>query len=1506
MATTPTVTILVPTFNRQHLLTGCLNSILAQTYPHYRVEVFDNGSTPPVVLPPHVASDPRFTLTRIHDNSLRRQVLLTRMREIKTPYLAFLFDDDRWTPTKLAEQLAVLETQAEIVACFTHAAIIDDNGDPHANPPAPYPHIFQAPNRSRAEWVRHFFTHGNCLCQPSAVIRSQALTDTLHDLPLMQLWDFATWVRLLAAGNLHVIPKPLTEFRVFNSGANESALNVESTNRLNYETSRILHLFRTLPDDLLAAAFVTVTSEAGFVPDADVLDQALYDAAIRVGSSNHYRFAAEFAEARFQQHDRANAHALAAAWSERCSTAAGQSRSALNVRSASGRLAPPADRSVSFIICSIDEAKYAYISARLDAICTTPHEIIRINDAKSLSEGYTRGIAKARFDTVVLCHDDIDLLCDSALADILHNALHEFDVVGVAGPRVLKSAFWLNGGPTNTVGLVIHGPVGKPDAPFVVNYYDCSDATRISVQALDGVFIAAKKRVFDSVTFDADLFDGFHLYDIDFSYRCHLAGLRVGVAKDLLLVHASPGNFGETWLRYENRFREKFPSLAPARLTPRQGPAAIQASSQAEAALLCRTPDAVLESAFETPPSTEPQYALWRNRTTMQEIDAELLAERMVSKWHQRPGIHLLMALDPGEESLLADTLDSLASQLYPEWLLTVVTGLPKPDGLDEIPNLQWLALKDVVHIDYVIDEMAAASPGSWLARIEPGLTFEPQTLQVFADYINARPQWHLIYCDEDTRENDGSYTNPLFKPDCNLDLLRAQSYFGSFVLVEKEAFLATGRFGSHHGAENYDLSLRLLDQVGLAAFGHLEQVLVHLPRASRRSMQPEAEKQAVIDHLDRCGLNARVFDGALYGTRRIEYYWPEQPLVSIVIPTREREEYLRPLLDSLQDRTRYPNYEIIVVDNDSEDPDTVRYLESLRSEAPRKARAIRVIPCPGEFSWTHSANTGAAAAAGDYVLFLDNDIHIVQDEWLDRLMGIAQRPEVAVVAPRLTYPETGKVQQGGWILGLNGSIGNPWDNQLELTEPGYMGRALCDQNLSAAGGSAMLVRHGVLTELGGFDTERFPLVHGALDFCLRATERDYKIVWTPYSALVHYNGASIRARQRKLEGRLSDLIASQQGSAALLDRWLPRLAHDPAYNRNLSLVEPYKPEAISPIDWDLNFHDRPRILAIPVPGGAGEYRLRAPLRKISQKGLAQTMICNPPKAFTMRLLSPVEVARAAPDVLIMHQPLDDSQSDIIESYARHLPGIRRILTMDDLVTDLPKKHPMYKAGYKDGRRRLRNNLSRMDRLIVSTQPLADLCSDMIEDIRVMPNCLEWSLWGGVLPARLPRRKPRVGWAGAQQHQGDLELIYPVVEALAKEVDWIFMGMCPDALKPFVHESHGFELDFQDYPKALARLDLDLAIAPLDINPFNEAKSNLRLLEYGAMGWPVICTDIYPYQEGPVTRLPNDPDLWIQTIREQVAEPDALRAAGLELQQWVHENFILENRTNEWFEAYGR
>lgn len=898
------------------------------------------------------------------------------------------------------------------------------------------------------------------------------------------------------------------------------------------------------------------------------------------------------------------------------------------------------------------------------------------------------------------------------------------------------------------------------------------------------------------------------------------------------------------------------------------------------------------------------EYAAWRARTAFAEIDAQILAERMMLKWTKRPGIHLIMALGGGEEPLLADTLDSLAAQLYPDWLLTVVTDLPQPEGMDAAPSVQWLSLQDAVHIDYVIEEVAAASPGTWLARIDPGLTFEPHALQVIADYINVRPMWHLIYCDEDTREADGRFTQPLFKPDLNLDLLRAQNYFGAFVLVEKEAFNVVGRYGAHRGAEIYDLSLRILEQVGPQSIGHIDQMLVHLPRESTRAMEPEAEKRAVIDHLERQGLAAKPSDGIVYGTRRIDYDWPENPLVSIVIQTRDREEYLRPLLESMHELTQYTNYELVIVDNETSDPDALEWLKALPSD-PRWQGRMTVVERKGKFNWSAGANIGAGAASGKYLLFLDNDIHVVQKEWLGRMLGIAQRPEVGIVGPRLAFAETAKIQDGGWILGLNGLAATPWNCEMELTEPGYMGRAVCDQNVGAVSGSALLIRASVFDDFGGFDETDFPLFNGALDLCLRVSEQGFKIIWTPYSMLVHYGGVSTHERRKDTVSALEDVIASKAEREGILQRWLPVLASDPGYNRNLSLIEPFKPDHIAPIVWDTNFHDRSRIMGIPLSGGAGEYRLRAPLRIIARAGLAQTAICEPPAHLSVRILSPIEIARVAPDSIIFHQPVDDHQTNTLQSLIQLLPGIRRIITIDDLFTAVPKKNSFHKFQFKDARPRLRRTLGMADRLVVSTQPLADFCSSMIDDIRIMPNCIERAIWDGARPPALPRRKPRVGWAGAQQHLGDLELIYPVVEALAEEVDWIFMGMCPDPLRPFVREFHDFVRDFEAYPAALAKLDLDLAIAPLELNAFNEAKSNLRLLEYGFMGWPVICTDIFPYQDAPVTRLPNEPQRWISAIREHLAEPVAMRAAGKALQEWVLANFILEDHATDWLEAYG-
>jgi glycosyltransferase involved in cell wall biosynthesis len=165
-------------------------------------------------------------------------------------------------------------------------------------------------------------------------------------------------------------------------------------------------------------------------------------------------------------------------------------------------------------------------------------------------------------------------------------------------------------------------------------------------------------------------------------------------------------------------------------------------------------------------------------------------------------------------------------------------------------------------------------------------------------------------------------------------------------------------------------------------------------------------------------------------------------------------------------------------------------------------------------------------------------------------------------------------------------------------------------------------------------------------------------------------------------------------------------------------------------------------------------------------------------------------------------------------------------------------------------------------------------------------------------------RKPRVGWAGGEQHQGDLELILPLVKATAQEFDWVFFGMCPKGLRPYVKEIHN-GVPFMEYPAKLASLNLDVAVAPLEHNRFNVAKSNLRLLEYGIMGWPTICSDIEPYRNGnaPVVRVPNNPNAWIKAVREYAYDLDAAAAEGDKLKQWVLDNWMLSNHAEEWLAA---
>jgi GT2 family glycosyltransferase len=897
----------------------------------------------------------------------------------------------------------------------------------------------------------------------------------------------------------------------------------------------------------------------------------------------------------------------------------------------------------------------------------------------------------------------------------------------------------------------------------------------------------------------------------------------------------------------------------------------------------------------------EEAYGIWVDKTALRERDGQLMAERMIKTWRSKPGIHLITVLRPGMATLLADTLDSLSSQFYTEWGLTVIATTACPDpGFEQQTMLEWFHFAGDPQT--LMNKVVENSPADWIGVIEPGIRFEPHMLFSVADYINLHSEWRLIYTDEDFVGEDGTRRDPLFKPDFNLDMLHSMPYMGATCFIQRDALLKVGGFTSLGGVENYDAALKIVDSCGERAIGHIPKVLSHQPpqrltHLSQKQIENNG-RQVLQEHFNRQNIQVEVGQGLLPGTYRIYYSHDLAPLVSIIIPTKDQYEILKVCVESLLSKTAYKNFEVILVDNETTDSEAVTYLQSVNA---RFGDKVRVAYYPGIFNYSAVCNLGANEARGDFLLFLNNDTQIIQPSWLDNMMRHAQRKEIGITGARLVFPGTHMVQHSGIILGLEGGAGYPLSGEIGLSDSGYMGRAQIDQNLSAVSGACLLVRKTLYEQVGGMDDECFKLFYGDVDLCLKVGKAGFKVVWTPAATLVHHGTLTRNSDSKDPLKQAYFVERSIYEGDAMINRWRYQIANDPAYNPNLSLsATDFRVEADVVPAWDANFHDRPRILSFPIDNfGCGHYRVHGPLQALDAAALAQCQMMPKHEGVkNPRMPSIVELERMQPDVLLLESTMTDNMLAMLKKYKQHSSDVFRVFDLEDLKTDLPEKNSRRKYMHQDMAWRLRTALGLCDRLLVTTEPLAEAYRNYIEDIRILPNYLDLKLWGRLESQRRQGDKPRIGWAGAQQHHGDLEFLTDVVRATAGEVDWVFFGMCLDELRPYVSEVHDF-VAFADYPAKLASLNLDLAVAPLEYHPFNEAKSNLRILEYGMMGWPVICTDIYPYQRAPVRRLPNQPQPWIAAILERAHDLDATAKEGDRLKQWVLNNWILQDHLSE-------
>jgi glycosyltransferase involved in cell wall biosynthesis len=309
------------------------------------------------------------------------------------------------------------------------------------------------------------------------------------------------------------------------------------------------------------------------------------------------------------------------------------------------------------------------------------------------------------------------------------------------------------------------------------------------------------------------------------------------------------------------------------------------------------------------------------------------------------------------------------------------------------------------------------------------------------------------------------------------------------------------------------------------------------------------------------------------------------------------------------------------------------------------------------------------------------------------------------------------------------------------------------------------------------------------------------------------------------------------------------------------------------------------------------------PLEMLQDKGLVQSSVIMPMADRKTRILQPVELIRALPDTLVLQHSVDDAQLSLIEQYKKALPQVHIVQRVDDLLGFVPEKHPNRRFQSREGHLRMVEALKKSDSMIVTTEPLKNHYDKYIQNVKIIPNCLTQK-WLSIKLVKMNKTRLRVGWIGAGQHQGDLEIINDVVKRLSDRVDWIFMGMHTEQVKPYIKEFHSF-VSIKDYPLKMASLNLDIAVAPLEDNWFNQCKSNLRLLEYGAMGWPVVCSDVFPYQsyEPPVIRCKNNVEEWVGAITDLIDNESKRVKLGLDLNIWVNNKFNLDGWSTKWLNA---
>ncbi len=551
---------------------------------------------------------------------------------------------------------------------------------------------------------------------------------------------------------------------------------------------------------------------------------------------------------------------------------------------------------------------------------------------------------------------------------------------------------------------------------------------------------------------------------------------------------------------------------------------------------------------------SEIDYKEWleKNMPARQELDRQAK-----HKFKYAPKISILVPVYNTPETFLRQMIESVQKQTYGNWELCIANANPANEQIKVIlkeytENDARVKVTDVPENEGIAQNTNKAleiADGTFIGLLDHDDVLAENALYEVVKELNKAVDTDVIYTDEDKVSTAmDEYFSPNFKPDFNLDMLRSNNYFCHFFVAKKELIETVGGFrGEYNGAQDYDLFLRCIEKAERIA--HIPKILYHW-RVHQESTADnplskmyayDAGQKAIEQHLKRCGVTAEVSKTENLGFYRVKYQQEGSPLVSILIPNKDQKDTLDQCLKSIEARTDYENYEIIIIENNSTEQETFEYYKQIKNPK------IRVIEWKDEFNYSAINNFGVRHAKGEYLLFLNNDIEVINSDWLGEMLSNCQREEVGAVGAKLYYPDN-TVQHAGVIVGIGGVAGSVFVG-LKRGYTGYMHRASIQQNLSAVTAACMMVKKSVFEEAGGFE-EELKVAFNDIDFCLKIREKGHLIVYDPYVELYHYE-----SKTRGAEDTTEKIRRFQSEIEYMRSHWSSILKNgDPAYNPNLSL----------------------------------------------------------------------------------------------------------------------------------------------------------------------------------------------------------------------------------------------------------------------------------------------------------------------------------------------------------------